>query len=66
MQPDELPDMLLAVEVAELFGVTPSTIQRWAAAGTLDAIRPFGKLLFPREQPRIAERLTKEEGKLQE
>lgn len=45
-EPDEgpaMPDQLLTPgEVAELFGVDPKTVSRWADAGKLEAMRTLG------------------------
>jgi predicted site-specific integrase-resolvase len=49
----EYPDMLTAKEVGVLFGVTATAARRWAKAGYLQSIRPFGKFLFPRDQDTI-------------
>lgn len=35
-------ELLTPGEVAELFGVTPKTVTRWADAGKLDPIRTLG------------------------
>lgn len=57
----EQPDLLLAVEVAGLFEVTPTTVRRWAKTGVIQYIRPFGKYLFPRDQPLITARINGKE-----
>lgn len=35
-------DLMTPGEVAELFGVDPKTVTRWAAAGKLSALRTLG------------------------
>lgn len=39
---DGSPDLLTPGEVADLFGVDPKTVTRWATAGKLDAQRTLG------------------------
>jgi excisionase family DNA binding protein len=40
--PREPQELLTPHEVAELFGVDPKTVTRWARAGRLTAIRTLG------------------------
>lgn len=54
--------MLLVPEVAALFGVSEAAVRRWALAGTIEWYRPFGKYLFPSNQPLIVKRLQGKEG----
>ena len=39
---DQPRDLMTPGEVAELFGVDPKTVTRWAAAGKLSALRTLG------------------------
>jgi excisionase family DNA binding protein len=39
---DQEEELLTPGEVARLFGLTPKTVTRWAAAGKLRAIRTLG------------------------
>ncbi|MGH8931783.1 MAG: BldC family transcriptional regulator [Egibacteraceae bacterium] len=39
---DLQPDLLRASQVAELFGVDPKTVTRWANTGRLGSIRTLG------------------------
>jgi excisionase family DNA binding protein len=49
------PAFLSRTEVARLFGVSPSTVTRWARTGVLKAVRtPGGHYRFRAEQTRRA------------
>lgn len=53
-------ELLTRARVARLFGVSPSTVTRWARRGLLRAVRtPGGHYRFPAREARIAaERAT--------
>lgn len=55
------PEHLTAREVAALFGCSAATVRRWVVAGEIQAIKPFGKHLFPSAQPMIAMHLASKE-----
>jgi len=47
------PDFLSRSQVAQLFGVSASTVTRWARLGLLPALRtPGGHYRFPAEETR--------------
>ncbi len=47
-EPVESPRFLSRLDVARLFGVSPSTVTRWARQGLLQAVRtPGGHYRFP-------------------
>jgi excisionase family DNA binding protein len=51
------PEFLSRGEVAQLFGVSASTVTRWARLGLLPAFRtPGGHYRFPAEETRRAAR----------
>jgi len=51
------PDFISRGEVARLFGVSPSTVTRWARTGLLKAVRtPGGHYRFHADQMRRAAR----------
>jgi excisionase family DNA binding protein len=51
------PDFLSRVEVARLFGVSVSTVTRWARQGLLKTLRtPGGHYRFPAEETQRAAR----------
>lgn len=56
-RPSEETEYLTRAEVARLFGVSPSTVTRWARKGLIRSIRtPGGHYRFPaREARRIAQ-----------
>ena len=53
--PDPAPEFLSRGEVARLFGVSASTVTRWARTGLLKAVRtPGGHYRFRAEETRRA------------
>ena len=54
-------ELLTSGDVAELFGVDPKTVARWADAGKLDALRTLGG--HRRYRPEQVESLLDDDGR---
>lgn len=53
LSPESWPELLMASDVAELFGCTTRTISNWIKAGYLAPIRIGRSRRFPRDQIEI-------------
>ena len=58
----DAPDMLTVAQTAFLCGYGPSTINRWARDGIVEAVRYYGNNLISKES--LAERLSSHDGQL--